>query len=281
MAVGIILIPRLMSGAALGPGTISIIIFWIGILVLVPDSISKFNSERIHLLQIPKSTKIIILSCCLYSIFLIFQGTSLYDGQKSNTIIIARRVLSLLHPILCLSWLPIVPKKNRITFAKHIFLLGIFSIIAQSLTHILGNSVIENSITQATASVAGGFLKIFTADNILIEGSSYIFKSHEIKIGSGCASIPQIGLAIQCLCVFMLCCPVSSYFNLMSIGLISIVIAMLLNALRIGLLGIALANYGEPTFNFWHSGMGSLLFSFIIMTVVSIIYFAYWKFDHK
>ena len=36
---------------------------------------------------------------------------------------------------------------------------------------------------------------IFTNNEIFIEQNSYFFKSHEIKIGAGCASIPQVGLA--------------------------------------------------------------------------------------
>ena len=206
IAVGIILIPRLLSGAALGPGTISIILFWIGILVLLPESIKEFSNEKLNISKLPVLTKYTILTCCIYSTSLIFLGETLYDGAKSPTTIVTRRILSLMHPIICLSWYPLVQESKRKHFIYQISLLTFFSILAQGLTHILGGTNTESYITKTTAFLAGGFIEIFTNNEIFIEQNSYFFKSHEIKIGAGCASIPQVGLAIQCIGVFMRHC---------------------------------------------------------------------------
>ena len=246
-------------------------------LVLLPECIDKFESEKININELPLLTKFILVSVILYSLIVSFWINSLYTTNASLFQEFLRKVIFLFHPIICLAWYPFQKTIKKKLLEKVIISFLIYSI---SLIIIHADRTLPNDfrviLTDSTAFLSSITLDIFWGANTISENNYYIFKSHKIIIHGGCAGFPQIAMVLQSLAIFWMCCPIKSKNYLLLAVVISTIITFLLNTIRISLLGLVIENYGENAFEFWHNGIGSLIFSLIGMAITSWIYYFLW-----
>ena len=273
---GLTLTPRLLSSVAFGNGTLAILLFWIAILVILPDLIEGFETDKKRISEFPKILLITSLFCILMSSISFYLKNVIYDKNADFFLITFRRSLYLINPAICLALIPMIKPKKLSSYLKKIFLI----LLACSLTSIIPLLVGEkgwiiDSLINSTTFIAAFISDIITSYDIsIVDNIYYLGDSRSIQVGSACASVSQIAFALQTIMLFAICCPIRNKIIYFPLLVSSFLIAFLINAIRIFLLGIITSN---EVFEFWHSGQGSLIFSLIVMTFVSILYYHLWS----
>ena len=97
-----------------------------------------------------------------------------------------------------------------------------------------------------------------------------------IKVMHGCSSLNQIIISIFTIIIFFICCKIDSKKNQIMVILFAILSAFFINGLRIALLAYLVSKNYNESFDFWHLGAGSLIFSFVIMTCTCSFYYYIW-----
>jgi hypothetical protein len=87
LTAGVVIFPRFLSDHGLSYGTVSILLFWIGMLVLLPDWIDKFESKPIKINTLPLSTKTIMSLCVIYGITACLLVRPLFSETDSSYIL--------------------------------------------------------------------------------------------------------------------------------------------------------------------------------------------------
>lgn len=271
----IALLPRIIE-SPLSDAVVAIILFWLTMIVILPECIKDFE-KPVSLKLIPKSTKVVLSLIILYSLCSCFLINKLYSEESNLIEELVRKTIFLFHPIICLSWI-FYRKTNKSKLLKFVTLTFFAYSISLILIHANKTlpSEIKELLTHSTTLVSAKTLELFTNSEIIFLTNSYIFESHKVVIHGGCAGFPQIGMVFQSLATFWICCPIKNKNYLFITFLASLLIAFLINTVRISILGVIISKHGEKSFEFWHGGVGSLIFSLISITLSSLIYYSYW-----
>jgi cyanoexosortase A len=81
-----------------------------------------------------------------------------------------------------------------------------------------------------------------------------------VRVGQGCAGLPQIFLLLRITVMFVLIFKATRR-HLFIILPVAVAIAFVVNSIRVGILALIVAN--QDSFNYWHEGDGSQIFSVI------------------
>ncbi len=274
---GFSLVPRLLSPAAYLTGTVNILLFWIAMLVLLPELVEGYESNKKPVLKLPKITITLLTFCCLILVITYCWKDVIYEYQNRDPFISnLRRSLYLIHPLICLSWYPLVNRTKSREFIRTLSLLTIGCAIATAIPLIFGKIFLSHFLNELTASISAKMLSLNKGSPISVEGIIFYDPSFTIKVGAGCSSSPQLSISLLSILVFAICCKIKSIYKLSAIVLLSTVVAFLVNALRISILAHLISIEKIKAFDFWHDGLGSLIFSFIVMTLTSLIYYLFW-----
>ena len=274
--IAISLIPRLVSDYALDIGTIFIIFFWLPILVILPEisSDSFFEPKRITKLPLFFNITlcvllvIILLSLCFKNI--------IYDKNANLFISSVRRCLYLVHPLMLMSLYPLILKHKKHHYLK---LLAILTFLMYSLM-IVPPLLVKTSLTYLlncyTAKVSAFLLSLFSYASVTSIDATFGNSDFTINIERGCSCIPLIFHSFGAFFVFYLSVKIISKIKLLFVFLNTIIIAFLFNSIRVAILGKIVSLDKMELFDFWHSGAGSLIFSFVIMGCTSFVYYLVW-----
>lgn len=274
---GISLIPRFLSPAAYQTSTVAILLFWIPMFVMLPELVEDHESRKKTVLKFPKITISILTFCCLILILTFCWRNIIYEDQSSDAFIQnLKRSLYLIHPLICLSWYPLVNKTKIQEFIKLLSLLTFGYAIALVIPLLSDNTFVGVFLNEQTASIAAKMLSLIKDSPISVEGVTFSDPFFSIEVDTGCSSSSQIGISLLSIFVFAICCKIKSIYKILTVVLLSIMLAFLLNVLRIAILGHLVSIEKIKSFDFWHHGLGSLIFSFIIMTLTSFIYYFFW-----
>ncbi len=121
-----------------------------------------------------------------------------------------------------------------------------------------------------TAQIAA-FLLWLGGQSAFAQGILILLPGRALEIGPGCTAVIAMGLCLSAVVVFALLFPVHSLRLNLALAAGALLIAFLVNAMRVALLGVTLMEPGPGWweqlrgFQFWHDGIGSHLFSLLAM----------------
>ena len=275
--VGMSFIPRLLSPVAFKSGTLYILFFWIPLLVILPEIVTDYQKKSVTLGKLPKLTKCLLLFSALIIFASLLFKDVIYAENAEGFIVHIRRSLYLLNPLICISWYPILKPNKKNDFFKLFFaLLGLLG-SSLVLTNVLLESSISKSLNNYTAQISSILFSFFHDNDIIVNNSFFGDHYFQMEVRWGCSSLPDIILSFNAIFVFYLCCKMKSKYKIMVVIFGSTLIAFLSNSIRIAILAYFAANEKNKGFEFWHDGLGSLAFTFIIITLSSFLYYFYWS----
>ena len=105
---------------------------------------------------------------------------------------------------------------------------------------------------------------------------SLIIDDIEIRILNGCAGADNLYFVLSTGIIYMLIFRLKDKLNILFFSIFSILVSISINIFRNTLIALVLSSnklYKDSVFHFLHDSYGSLLFSFISVTIISMLYF--------
>ena len=275
LLVSLLFIPRFFSEAAYQTGTVLILIFWIVPFVLISEMAGENWNTKLKLSELPKSTSS-ILAICLILIFASFYWREIIYADEINSYQNIKRGLYLLNPLILISWYPFIKTDSKRNFLLYFSILtvGLFACLA--IPKIFEVFYIGDFLNNLTASISGIILKIFVDATVKVDASYIYVSTSGIRVGGGCSSTPQILISLFASLSLYICCRLRSHSIIFFYTLSAIILAFMLNSIRISILGYLVSIEKLSAFDFWHDGAGSLIFSFLVMLITCSIYYYLW-----
>ena len=112
--------------------------------------------------------------------------------------------------------------------------------------------------------------------NPISYNKSLFFEDVELKISNGCAGADNLYFVLSTGIIYMLIFRLKNKFNILIYSIFSILISIIINIFRNTLIALVVSSNKvnkDNLFYFLHDSYGSLLFSFISVTIISIFYF--------
>ena len=276
--IGLSLMARLFSPYAVGIGTMCLVMFWIPILVLLPELVNKYDLTITTLKQLPKITLITLSVCLILIVISFFYRRIIFDKDSTQIIGLIRKSLYLMPSFICISWLPMISMKRYFLIIIFSLNLAIFSVLA--VPGFLDQIWVGQALNELTCIFSAVFFSWVQSTPFSIDGSYIYGDTWSIGIGSGCSSTPQILISFFSILIFYICSKINSKRKLSFVLFLSAITAFFFNSIRISILAFIVSMDKMKTFDFWHEGAGSLIFSLIIMTISSAIYYKIWISEH-
>lgn len=156
--------------------------------------------------------------------------------------------------------------------------LGLIGLLtpAQWFSHAL---VPTGFLAGLTAQMAA-FLLWLGGQTAVAQGILIRLPGRTLAVGQNCTAVIAMGLCLAAVVVFALLFPAHSLGLNLALAAGALLIAFLVNALRVALLGFTLFKPGPGwwdqvrSFDFWHGGLGSNLFSLLAMGGTCALYMA-------
>ena len=98
----------------------------------------------------------------------------------------------------------------------------------------------------------------------------------EIRILKGCAGADNLFFVLSTVIIYMLMFRLTVKFNIIFICISSVLVSIVINVSRNSLISLIVSSknsYKDSLYIFLHNSYGSLFFSFISVTIISLIYF--------
>ena len=275
LLVSLLFIPRFFSEAAYQTGTVLILIFWIVPFVLISEMADENWNTKLKLSEFPKSTSS-ILAICLILIFASFYWREIIYADEINSYQNIKRGLYLLNPLILISWYPFIKTDSKRNFLLYFSILtfGLFACLA--IPKVFEVFYIGDFLNNLTASISGIILKIFVDASVKVDANYIYVSTSGIRVGGGCSSTPQILISLFASLSLYICCRIRSKKNIFFYLIVAIILAFILNSIRISILSYLVSIEKLSTFDFWHDGAGSLIFSFFVMLLTCSIYYYLW-----
>ena len=112
--------------------------------------------------------------------------------------------------------------------------------------------------------------------NPISYNKSLLFDDVELKISNGCAGADNLYFVLSTGIIYMFIFRLKNKFNILFFSIFSVLISIIINIFRNTLIALVVSsnkNYKDNLFYFLHDSYGSLLFSLISATIVSLFYF--------
>ena len=269
--------PRFFSSYALETGTICILLFWVAMLVILPDYVQKPDFTKKLSDKLPLFPISIIIFVFLISILVFFYRDNIYHKENEASFKIIRWSLYLTHPLICMIWYPFVDQKNRLRFIFFITSLTVMiaaTLVVPSFLFKFSNGRILN---EGTSFISAKILSMFVDQKFVSSGIFLYHENFSLRVHQSCSSAHQIMISFFTIYVFYISCNIKSLLKILAIIISSIIIAFFMNAFRISILGYFKFINNDGAFELWHTGLGSLSFSFVIMIMTCSIYYFCWS----
>ena len=275
--VGLILTSRFLSSHAFEIGTVCILLFWVCMFTLLPDYIEGFEIKIFPHSDFSLTTKLLIILVLIVSLVVLIFRKTIFAADTSTDITILRRSLYLIHPVICFLWLPFLKSKHSREFYFVIAMLTVSMAMVIVLPKFLHAIEFGQYLNSRTCIVSGFLLSLFIEAKVSVIGNIFYTKTFSLEVSPVCGSPPQILLSLYVILVCYFTCKITSRLKLILISLCVVGIAFLSNSLRIMILGYLLEVNKTSLFDFWHNGLGSLIFSFFTITCTCAIYYFAWS----
>lgn len=273
--VGLSLLPKLFSPLGTSSTIVLVLIFWIAPFVLFPELVEGYTSKDKSLSELPKLTLFLSLICIICIVVSFYHREIIYSDTR-NGLINIKRSLYLIHPVLYFSLYPLVNKKNKKEFILKFTLLFLTFIWALTVPLVINSIFIGSFLNNLTATLSAYFAGYFNETEVLTDKDTFFSDNFTITVLSGCSAIPQITISLFSSFIMYLCCKIKSKKHILLLILIPIPIIFASNVIRISILAYFVSISKTNTFDFWHTGGGSLIYSFIVMFFTSSLYYYFW-----
>lgn len=144
-------------------------------------------------------------------------------------------------------------------------LLALFFLAAPKL---IPPSLIDISLLTAKFSTV---VLWYTGFNVIREGVNINLSTGSVIVNFPCSGMEEIlhllGLAILCLIIFPM-----TIIQKILVPIVAIIIAFIVNGLRVVLMAILTAQGQKESFEYWHMGDGSLIFSLIAVVIFGCLF---------
>lgn len=274
--IALSILPRFFSSYALEIGTICILLFWVGMLVIFSDFVkeSTFNKKLVN--NLPPFPKIIIILIILTSVLIFFFKDQIYNKESTEVFKIFRWSLYLLNPLVCFIWYPFVDNKNKFRFIFTVTSLTMMMFVTLIGPTFLYKFPFGRILNEGTSFFSAKFLSLFNEEKIKSSGIFLYTDNFSLRVHQSCSSAHQIMLSTFSIYVFYISCKIKSLYKILLIVISSVIVAFTINAFRVSILGYSKLINNESLFEFWHNGLGSLSFSLIVMIITCSIYYLFW-----
>jgi cyanoexosortase A len=148
-------------------------------------------------------------------------------------------------------------------YKKELFLLTSFSII-----NIVPTLPIKISIFTAKLSA---FVLWYLGYEVKRVGVYIHLPTGSIEVASGCSGMNLICYLLSITILFLIMSPIKRRQTFI-VPIVTILIAFIVNGLRVALMAVVIANKQMEAFEYWHHGDGSLIFSLIAVSLFALFY---------
>jgi cyanoexosortase A len=148
-------------------------------------------------------------------------------------------------------------------YQKELFLITSFSIL-----NLVPMLPIEISIF--TAKFAA-FILWYLGYQVTRIGINIHLPTGSIEVYSGCSGMELIFYMLSITVLFLLMFPINHQRKFL-VPIIAIILAFIVNGIRVALMAIIIANHQMEAFKYWHHGNGSLIFSLIAVSLLGLFY---------
>ena len=146
-----------------------------------------------------------------------------------------------------------------------LFFLGIPSVV---LTLLVDLNIID--ISRFTAATSA-FLLSYLGFDVALQGVYIYLPTGSVQVNAACAGIDiicyMLGLSVLAVLVF----PTKQSHRIPAVAF-GIILAFLVNSVRVGLMAILVARGNKEAFDYMHEGTGSLVFGMIAVVIFGIFY---------
>jgi cyanoexosortase A len=131
------------------------------------------------------------------------------------------------------------------------------------------------NLPQLTAKAAM-FMLWYSGFEVQRQGLFLMLPSGRVEVYGACSGVHSILQMLSVGVLFLLLFPVASRMQKCLCLMVAVGIGFLVNAARVALLAVLVAFAQKPTFEYWHGGSGSLVFSVISVAIFgAFCWFAY------
>ena len=120
------------------------------------------------------------------------------------------------------------------------------------------------------------FVLFMLGKNPISYDKSLFINDVEVRILKGCAGVDNLFFVISTLTIYMFIFRLREKYNIFFIIVTSFLVSIIINIFRNSIIALVVSSnksYKDYLYNFLHDSYGSLFFSFISVTIVSLIYF--------
>lgn len=120
------------------------------------------------------------------------------------------------------------------------------------------------------------FVLFALGKNPILNDKSLYIEGYQLLILKGCAGADNLFFVISAITIYMFIFQLKIKSNMLFMGVFSILISIFVNIFRNSTIGLVISSknyYKDNIYHFLHNSYGSLLFSFISVTLVSLMYF--------
>ncbi len=120
------------------------------------------------------------------------------------------------------------------------------------------------------------FVLFILGKNPISHSRSLFIDNIEVRILTGCAGADNLYFVISTIVIYMLIFRLRYKFNILFFSIFSVLVSIFVNILRNTIIALVVSSnnfYKNDIYTFLHDSYGSLLFSFISVSIVSVIYF--------
>ncbi len=136
------------------------------------------------------------------------------------------------------------------------------------MPQLLIGTFIDISIVTAKVSA---FMLWYTGFDVVLRGVFIHLPGGSVEVYRGCSGLGNMLYMLGIAILFSIFLPISRSKQLFAI-FVAVCVGFFINAIRVALLAILVANSTEAAFDYWHLGEGSLIFSMLTVMIFGCFY---------
>jgi cyanoexosortase A len=125
-------------------------------------------------------------------------------------------------------------------------------------------------ISPITAKVSA-FMLWYTGFDVVLRGVFVYLPGGSIEVYKGCSGLGNMLYMLGISVMFSVFLPIDRHKRLLAIC-VAVGLGFFINAIRVALLAVLVANSTEAAFDYWHLGEGSLIFSMLTVLMFGGFY---------
>lgn len=137
-------------------------------------------------------------------------------------------------------------------------------------------AILINFLVPLTKYLTWFVLFMLGKNPIFYNNRSLLIDDVEIKIANGCAGVDNLYFVLSTGIIYMFIFKLKYKYNIFLFAIFSVLISITVNVFRNTLIAIVVSSnklYKDDVFYFLHDSYGSLIFSFISVSMISVFYF--------